>query len=297
MTTNAESSTGTHDELRRYAGLRLEHAQAFPLEQCKICDGDASLYDVLDFARSCESPSFRQAPAVVPVYYRRCRRCGFVFTDFFDQFTPNMWTRHLYNDAYYAEIDPDYAVLRPQLNAAVVDALLCADKGAWTGLDYGGGNGQTAQRLRALGYTYDTHDPYGLSDLREDRRGRYDFCSTFEVAEHTPDPLGFLHDIVRLCSPDRLAVLVGTHTSDGHIHEAGSLQWWYAAPRNGHISLYTRRALQVLAERFSLQCHSISEQTHLFTRGYTAAQARRFLLVGKLRGRLRRLLRPAPARS
>ena len=282
------------EEMRKHVSAHVESAMLVTTKPCKVCQGDSPLHGVVDFSKCCETPRYPSGHVGVPVYYRRCKRCGFVYTDFFDDFSPGMWTTYLYNEDYYATVDPDYLDRRPQMNAAVVDALLCAEPTSWIGLDYGGGNGLTAKHLQGRGYSYDTHDPFGVSDMHPSRKGRYNFCSSFEVAEHTPDPVGFMADIVALCSPDRLAVLVGTHTNDGHLSHPGDLNWWYAAPRNGHISLHSRRSLTELSKRFALDCYSLSEQTHLFTRGYTPAEARRLLMIGKVRGRIWRLLTAAP---
>ncbi|HEY3678832.1 MAG TPA: class I SAM-dependent methyltransferase, partial [Bradyrhizobium sp.] len=55
---------------------------------CKICGGEASLYGVVDFHKSC-NPALRTPVAGVPVYYRRCATCGFLFTDAFDDWDHN----------------------------------------------------------------------------------------------------------------------------------------------------------------------------------------------------------------
>jgi len=278
-------------ELITYAQQRMQHEQAVRLQACKVCDADAELFDVLDFSRTCDAQPGCPPASGIPVCYRRCTRCRFIGTNFFDDFTAHQWTSWIYNKHYYANVDPEYSHVRPRANAAVVDALLCDLKSDWRGLDYGGGNGETARHLQAMGYQYDCHDPFGTSTAPESSRGSYNFCTAFEVAEHTPDPRAFIADVVRWCSPGRVAVLIGTHVHDDAVSDTSRLAWWYAAPRNGHVSLYSRQSLQVLATQHGLGCLSLSEQTHLLTRGYTPSEARWFLLRGKLRGRLRRLLR------
>jgi 2-polyprenyl-6-hydroxyphenyl methylase/3-demethylubiquinone-9 3-methyltransferase len=175
-------------------------------------------------------------------------------------------------------------------NAVVVDELLSGSIKAWKGLDYGGGNGKTAGILSSWGYHYDCFDPFGTSTTLSDARGSYNFCSVFEVAEHTPFPRNFMEDLASWCHPDRAAILVGTSTHDYAVTDVSKLNWYYAAPRNGHVSLHSRDSLKRLAGEFGFNCLSFSEQTHLFTRGYSRSEARWFLVKGKLRGRLRRLL-------
>jgi hypothetical protein len=258
---------------------------------CKVCDGDTTLFDVVDFAKTCDPKLYPVALEAVPVYYRRCGACGFIFTDFFDEFTPQQWSAHLYNDAYYQRVDPAYADQRPANNARGLDHLLRPVKNATIGLDYGGGSGRTCAHLREMGYRYDTIDPFGARSLTPEHAGRYNFCTAFEVAEHTPDPKGFLRAIVELATRDRLAILVGTQLHDGIVTDASRLSWWYAAPRNGHISLYSRRSMELLAQQVGLDYMPFSGRTHLFTRHWSTREARWFLLRGKLAGRLGRLAR------
>jgi len=257
---------------------------------CKVCASDAPLFDVLDFSKACDKVLPVSGPTGIPVYYWRCNHCGFIFTRFFDDLTPTLWSTLVYNDQYYREVDPDYAERRPAMNAAQIHQLLRGQAEYWLGLDYGGGHGRTAELLRARGYRYDCHDPFGQVTTTVERIGHYNFCSTFEVAEHAPDPDGFLLHILQLCTPGKLAILVGTVTHDGHVDDERRLGWWYAAPRNGHISLHSRRSLNELARRHGLDCLSFSARTHLLTRGWNRREAWVWLARANMRTRLLRLL-------
>jgi 2-polyprenyl-6-hydroxyphenyl methylase/3-demethylubiquinone-9 3-methyltransferase len=258
---------------------------------CKVCGAPSSPYDVVDLAKTCHFETYPEGLRGVPVYYWRCGDCGFIFTDFFDAFTSEQWTGVVYDAAYYSRVDPDYAEIRPRGNAAVVDGLLGGGEKELVGLDYGGGNGRTAEILRGLGYRYDTYDPFGVCSLTPGLEGRYEFCSAFEAAEHSPEPHAFLRDILRLCSPGRLAVLIGTHASDSRVSAYDRLRWWYAGPRNGHISLHSRESLRRLGAAYGLEYATVTGNTHLLTRGMPASKARRWLLRGALQQRLRHLFR------
>ena len=95
-----------------------------------------------------------------------------------------------------------------------------------------------------------------------------------------------LRTIVDMCTRDRLVVLVGTAVHDGVVTEQGRLSWWYAGPRNGHISLFSREALRRLGQRFGLSYASLTPGTHLLTRGVSHASALGQILRGKLRSKL-----------
>ena len=283
--------------LLQHAQSQLRRHAAGAVVPCKVCDAATALFDVVDFGKTCDPALYPAGLAAIPVYYRRCDACGFIFTDFFDSLAPQQWAALLYNDEYYRSVDPAYADERPASNARGVDHLLRHVKHSTIGLDYGGGSGRTCAHLRELGYRYDTVDPFGARSLTPEFAGRYNFCTAFEVAEHTPDPRGLLRAIVELASKERLAIFVGTQLHDGIVTEATRLSWWYAAPRNGHISLYSRRSMQVLAGLFGLDYTPFSARTHLFTRGWSRREAWWFLMRGKLTGRLDRLARRPPRRA
>jgi hypothetical protein len=44
------------------------------------------------------------------------------------------------------------------------------------------------------------------------------------------------------------------------------LNWWYAAPRNAHVSLYTKTSLYNIGQRFGFQLGSFTESYHVFFR-------------------------------
>src|SRR5687768_413288 len=126
---------------------------------CKCCGTAAALYGVVDFTKSCEEGRGKILPlSGVPVYYHRCPACGFIFTIAFDDFSPEDFARHVYNDEYIL-VDPDYTRVRPEANAR---SIAGAFKGARSLriLDYGGGTGVLAEGLRAAGFQdVQTYDP------------------------------------------------------------------------------------------------------------------------------------------
>jgi hypothetical protein len=57
-------------------------------------------------------------------------------------------------------------------------------------------------------------------------------------------------------------VLFSTLLSDGNIHPNQRLSWWYASPRNGHISLFSRNALTLLAQSKQFNFGSFNSGFH-----------------------------------
>jgi hypothetical protein len=281
------------EPLARYAAERQHRAAALD-RACKICGADSRVIDTLDFNKICGAPTayFENTKIGVGVEYRRCLRCGFIFTEFFDEFTRDLWVTFVYNSDYYSSIDPEYKSIRPRQKSYQLRCLLRSPNARWVGLDYGGGAGLLSQLMRESGYVFDSYDPFGANTTQEVNWGKYNMCTLFEVAEHAVDPIGVLGEIVRISSPARLGVLVGTEIHDRQHLQPGHLaNWWYAAPRNGHVSLFSRASLVRLAGSHSLSYSGLSRGIHFFYRGYSPLEARRMLLMGKLRARVGRILR------
>ena len=278
------------DELFRHAEERLNAMRLSPSAHCKVCGGEAYPFDIVDFNKSCEDSPYPIGLSIVPVIYRICRQCQFIFTDFFDDFTSEQWSRYVYNKDY-VKFDPEYLSVRPRINAHMLRTFLARRKQSVIGLDYGGGNGTTAAMLRAKGWNFDCYDPFGQTNMSPGLIGRYNFCSAIEVFEHTPDPVKTLRDVIEKTTTGPMMVMISTVISDGAVSNETRLSWWYAAPRNGHVSLYSRKSLQTLGAQFGLRCTLIGSGPFFLTRGFTENQAHMFVLRGKLLRRLQFLNR------
>src|ERR1700742_1362529 len=174
--------------------LALKPVSTMPLS-CKICDSGAELYGVVDFHKSC-NPALRTPVAGVPVYYRRCAACGFLFTDAFDDWSHEQFKTHIYNDGYIA-FDPEYLTQRPTANAGFVANLWATHRASMRVLDYGGGNDTFCSVLRAQGFREAvTYDPM-VPEFATPPEGKFDLVTCFETLEHLPDPLTGVADIVK----------------------------------------------------------------------------------------------------
>jgi 2-polyprenyl-6-hydroxyphenyl methylase/3-demethylubiquinone-9 3-methyltransferase len=228
---------------------------------CKLCGGIARLFGVTDFNRSCEEVRGKFLPLLgVAIYYRRCDACGLVYTEAFDDWAPEAFETHIYNAAY-GEVDPDYEVVRPAGNARLVGQMFAASCGQLSVLDYGGGNGALARDLRTAGFagaeTYDAFHP----DHRARPDGRFDLVTCFETLEHMPDPVAGAADIASFLKPGGL-ILFSTLIQPADFR-ALRMQWWYAGPRNGHVTLHTRASLTTLWGRQGFNCGSFNDNLHV----------------------------------
>lgn len=236
---------------------------------CPVCQGVSSLLDVVDFNKSCEEGNGNFLPlAGYPVYYAICTHCGFCFTPELMQWKLEQFEQDIYN-ADYIKVDPDYLQNRPKANAETLISAFGDRTHLFSHLDYGGGNGLLSQYLREAQFSSSSYDPFVNPETAIDTLGSFDLITAFEVFEHVPDVQHLMRNLVKLRASNGL-VLFSTLLSDGNIHPKQRLGWWYASPRNGHISLFSRHSLFILAERYGLKFGSFAEDLHVF---YTSAPA------------------------
>ncbi len=227
--------------------------------ECKVCAGPSLLFGVVDFHKSCiEAQGRRLALSGYPIYYRRCRNCGFAFTTAFDAWDTNTFRRHIYNEEYVT-VDPDYAEVRPSGNAKLVAGSFPEARASISILDYGGGEGLFAARLREQGFTATTFDPF--SGFNQTPEGKFDLVTSFEVMEHVPSPKSTVATMVSLLKEPG-AILFSTLVQPAEFETIG-LNWWYASPRNGHISLYSTQALARLFSPHGMKVASFSPDLHI----------------------------------
>jgi hypothetical protein len=233
---------------------------------CPVCATETVIHDVVDFNKSCEEARQLFLPlSGRPIYYHRCPGCAFVLAPEFGQWSDQEFQEHIYNERYI-DIDPDYVSKRPMGNAGFLRQLFGDSHGEIRHLDYGGGSGVLSNALREQGWDSTSYDPFPRNERRIEDLGRFNLITAFEVFEHVPDVTELMNNITSLMA-DECVVIFSTLLSDGHITPNSRLTWWYASPRNGHISLFSKQSLVLLAEQRGLQFGSFNGGTHcLFNR-------------------------------
>jgi SAM-dependent methyltransferase len=228
---------------------------------CKICGGNSVLFDVADFHKSCEeNRGLYFARTGVAVYYRRCMVCGFIFTDAFDDWTPEIFHSLIYNDNYI-KVDPDYLDGRPRGNAGWLGKMFEPHREWLRVLDWGGGSGLLAALLREAGYAHaDTYDPFTPA-FATPRTETFNLVTSFETLEHLPDPMGGIAAMAARVAEPGLAFF-STLLQPPDI-EKQRINWWYAAPRNGHVSLFSKNALARAWQAQGFQVTSLSDVLHI----------------------------------
>jgi SAM-dependent methyltransferase len=196
----------------------------------------------------------------MPVYYRRCSVCGFLFADAFDDWSEAEFKAHIYNAGYLA-VDPDYTEKRPRGNAGVVEQMFGAHKTELRVLDYGGGNDVLCSVLRSAGFPVAaTYDPFA-ADFAQRPEGTFDLITCFETLEHVPNPMAGIASILSSLAEPGL-VLFSTLLQPKDFDKLG-LNWWYVGPRNGHVSIFSHNALVLAWRHFGYQTASFTENLHV----------------------------------
>ncbi len=224
---------------------------------CKCCGSGAEFFLRVDASRTCEDrrrPPF--PPSGIGVDYVRCDACGFIFTDYLDRLTEDQIGSRIYNSEYI-KADPEFATIRPSLFADMLADMLGPARTGIEALDYGGGEGLLARLARDRGFArYDSYDPYFSDQPDPDRR--YELVTAFEVVEHSRDPFATLWDALSYVRPDGVLFF----TTQLQPSDVGA-DWWYIAPRNGHVSLHSDQSLRTLAQRCGARLLSLSDAAHI----------------------------------
>lgn len=228
---------------------------------CPICGASAILVDSVDFNKSCEEVRGRFLPrSGRRVDFHLCDACGFCFAPEFSQWHREEFAKYIYNSKYVT-VDPDSTGARQNAQTMMLESLFGAHKNAITHFDYGGGAGLLTQNLKRSGWQSVTADPF-MGPSNVGRFGdRYDLVTAFEVFEHVADPNSIITDLLAAVKPGGL-ILFSTLLSDRHIRAGLPLEWWYASPRNGHISLYSSSSLRLLFDSHRWKVLSVSEGLH-----------------------------------
>ncbi|MES2974749.1 MAG: class I SAM-dependent methyltransferase [Pseudomonadota bacterium] len=216
---------------------------------CPVCGAAAGWFDVVDFNKhGSEARGVRLPLSGQAVYYARCGACGFCFAPELHRWSALDMSQRIYNDGYVA-VDPDYVEVRPRANAQQLQSLFPhLGGGQVRHLDYGSGSGRMAQLLREAGWASRAYDPFvpGASAPAADEK--FALITAFEVFEHVAD-LPALTAFLRDHLADDGLLVFSTLLSDGAIQPGRRLDWWYACPRNGHISLFSQQSLKIVLQQ------------------------------------------------
>jgi len=243
----------------------LQQVEAVESRPCKICDSAAHLFDVVDFKKFCsQGDYYATGLSGIPIYYRKCESCGLIFTTGLDELDKEGFSEFVYNDDY-VKYDPEYVEIRPRQNADFLDEFLSPLKSSVKALDYGSGNGLTASILASKGWNFHACDPISNPVEPSKDFSGFNVISAIEVFEHIPHPILGMEDMLRYAAADCLLIICTQATDDQLTNRR--LDWWYAAPRNGHITLHSKTSLRLLFDKYGFAYSSSNNYLHIGIRG------------------------------
>ncbi len=190
------------------------------------------------------------------VKYFHCSNCGFIQTE------EPFWLK----EAYSRPINiSDTGYLQRNINLSkfttTILTLFFNSKGKF--LDYAGGYGVFVRLMRDIGFDFYWSDPYTenlfAKGFEHSRQDRIELVTSFESFEHFNNPMKEIENMLSISKN----IIFTTELLPNPIPKPD--EWWYYGLEHGqHISFYSERTLQHIANYFRLN-YSHLGNLHLFT--------------------------------
>lgn len=227
---------------------------------CRICDSQTEIWGVVDFNKSCEELNGNYLEYCgVPIYYLKCKNCNHIFSTDFDDWDLDDFKENIYNDDYIL-VDPEYEGARSKRDVEWFTKAINYNK-ELSILDYGAGNGVFGQELTNLGYNVVSYDPLWPENTVDLNGQKFDLVTAFEVLEHSPQPYETVLDIQKYLKPQG-KVLITTLAND-IMQGKRDPTYWYLAPRNGHVSMFSYQSIEILFSKIDMNVKHLAWNTHL----------------------------------
>jgi len=192
------------------------------------------------------------------VQYYQCINCNFIQTE------EPYWL----DEAYQKTINiSDTGLLARNIHLSKMTSLLIYflfdRKGTF--LDFAGGYGVFTRLMRDIGLNFLWHDPHTSNLLAQgfewkiNNPARIELLTSFESFEHFIDPIKELQRMANISDN----ILFSTEL----IPDNNITEWKYLGPEHGqHVSFYSKKSLQIIAEKFNFNLYSNNSSLHLLTR-------------------------------
>jgi 2-polyprenyl-6-hydroxyphenyl methylase/3-demethylubiquinone-9 3-methyltransferase len=225
--------------------------------KCKCCHStDLNLLGNLDANRACWDRYGTRVflPSEILLPYYSCINCGFIFTTFMDEWSPEDFKNKIYNEDYLTKVNPplpeDKARPANETGSYILGKhlafMLDGSQKKIKVLDYGAGSEISLMGNAFIdsGFDYYSYEPYLTNSNKSYPSGQFDFIFAIEVVEHCHN----LEDLTNFIKEH--LTTEGIFYIQTEIHPFPTpeniLNSWYIAPRDGHISIFTFKALAAL---------------------------------------------------
>jgi hypothetical protein len=193
------------------------------------------------------------------ICYYQCIHCGFVQTEL------PYWLDEAYSNVINRS---DIGLVMRNLKLSqLTHSVICTffdNNGKF--VDYGGGYGLFVRLMRDKGMRFYRYDPMcenlfaNSFDADLSGKEQYTLATAFEVFEHLVKPIDEIQKILRFAP----SIFFSTTLLPSDRPKPN--EWWYYGLEHGqHVSIYSRKSLEIIAEIFSLQLYSNGRSYHLLT--------------------------------
>jgi hypothetical protein len=196
------------------------------------------------------------------IVYYKCEQCGFIQTE-----SP-YWLQESYTQAI-ASLDIGLVsrnlYLLPIIEKILVENFDYTKKF----LDFAGGYGLFVRLMRDKGFDFYRQDKYcqnifaeyfDISDIGNNNK--FEALTAFEVFEHLQNPLEDIKGMFSLSDTIIFSTELQPKTPINNITD-----WWYFCPETGqHISFYSYKSLEVIAEYYKCFLYSNGKDIHVLAK-------------------------------
>jgi len=211
----------------------------------------------------CESNSHHFAQGKImgkyDVDYFQCSNCGFVQTE------EPYWLEEAYSQPI-ASSDVGLAFRNLSFSQITQNLLFNFFNHQSRFLDYGGGYGLFVRLMRDAGFDFYWLDKFCQNIFAQGfesdgaANNQFELVTAFEVFEHLVHPIDELEILLKKSRN----ILFSTELLPQSNPKPD--EWWYYVLHEGqHVSLYTAKALSIIATKFNLNFYSNASSLHLLT--------------------------------
>lgn len=191
------------------------------------------------------------------VDYFQCKNCGLIQTE------KPYWLKEAYSSAI---INSDTGIIFRNNALSKMTSIFMLLLGRRSKvIDYGGGYGLTTRMLRDIGIDCYWTDKYAQNifakGFEHKCKNKYDVVTAFELFEHLENPIKEVENITKTYK--QKDIIFSTMLHNGKPQG----DWWYFVPEGGqHITLYTKKSLEILAKKYGMKLSTNNRSIHIFSK-------------------------------